>query len=449
MTLEKPSCARVAVIGSGISGLAAAWALRHEAALTLFEADARAGGHAHTVDITLDGQCFGVDTGFLVCNHRTYPGLMGLFRELGVTLTPAQMGFSVQLRPQGGRSSLEWAGTGLRGLLAQPRQALSPRFLSMLGDILRFNRLANALAEGGQSSGESTAAFLVRHGFGAAFRDHYLVPMVACIWSCSTRQMMDFPIDTLIRFCHNHGLLQVVGQPPWYSVRGGSRQYVQRLLAGLGELRLGCAVQQLHPGAHGVAVRSAAGLEHFDAVVLATHSDQALRLLGDAASPLQREVLGAIRYQPNRAVLHTDTRLMPERRAAWAAWNFETHQTLSGPVAERRDEEPRVCLHYWLNALQELPTRQPVLVSLNPLREPQPSRVLAEFEYAHPIFDAAAVAAQQRLPALDAESGRSGLWLAGAWRRYGFHEDGLQSGLLAAEGLRRRLALSPARRVAA
>ena len=429
---------RVAVIGSGVSGLAAAWQLRDQAEVTLFEADQRAGGHAHTVDIDLDGQRFGVDTGFLVCNHRTYPGLMGLLRELGVEHTPSDMGFSVQVRPGGARSSLEWAGTGLRGLLAQPSQALKPGFLRMLYEVFRFNRLATALAQRGVVTQETTAEFLSRHGFSPTFRDHYLVPMVACIWSCSTRQMMAFPIDTLIRFCHNHGLLQVVGQPQWFSLRGGSQQYVQRITQRLKNVRLGCAVQQVLPHAHGlgqgVKVLSSQGSETFDAVVLASHSDQSLGLLGNEASSLQRAVLGAIRYQPNRAVLHTDTQLMPERRAAWAAWNFETHQA----EASSANEEARVCLHYWLNALQALPTRQPVLVSLNPLREPQPQKILREFDYAHPIFDQGAIAAQQRLPELDAESAQTGIWFAGAWRRYGFHEDGLQSGFLAAQGVRQQ-----------
>ena len=312
---------RIAVVGAGIAGLSAAWALSGRAHVTLFESGAQPGGHTHTVDVTLDGPrgpvTHGVDTGFLVFNERTYPLLIQLFAQLGVGVARSDMSFSAQIAGDG----VEWSGSNLATVFAQRSNLLRPSFWGMLADLLRFNRLCTALAARGEEAAlsEPIGDFLDRHRFGRAFRAWYLPPMVACIWSCSTRQMMDFPIDTLIRFCHNHGLLQVVGQPPWYSVRGGSRQYVQRLLAGLGELRLGCAVQQLHPGAHGVAVRSAAGLEHCDAVVLATHSDQALRLLGDAASPLQREVLGAIRYQPNRAVLHTDTRLRPERRALQGA----------------------------------------------------------------------------------------------------------------------------------
>ena len=450
MTPLNPSLPRVAIIGTGVSGLAAAWQLRHEAAVTVFEADSRPGGHAHTVEISTDGQRFGVDTGFLVCNHRTYPGLMGLFKELEIELTPSEMGFSVQVRPGGGRSSLEWAGTGFKGLLAQPARALRPQFLGMLLEIFRFNRLttelAQAFANGGVVSEETTSEFLLRHGFSKAFCDHYLVPMVACIWSCSTRQMMAFPIDTLIRFCHNHGLLQVVGQPQWFSLRGGSKQYVERITKNLQDLRLSTPVLQVrpaNPGAHGqpgVLVTTAKGEEHFDAVVLASHSDQALKILGDAATPLQREVLGAIRYQPNRAVLHTDTRLMPERPAAWAAWNFETHQAENHNEMDHDTDEQRVCLHYWLNALQALPTKKPVLVSLNPLRVPDPRQILREFDYAHPIFDKPAINAQNRLPVLDAESARLGIWFAGAWRRYGFHEDGLQSGYLAAEGVRQKTA---------
>ena len=426
---------RVAVIGAGISGMAAAWHLRLAARPTLFEADPRGGGHAHTVDVTLEGRTFGVDTGFLVCNHRTYPGLMQLFRELDVRLAPSDMGFSVQVRAADGHSTCEWAGTGLRGLLAQPQHLASPRFWGMLADIVRFNRLATALATAGAdtSMAESTGAFLLRHRFGNAFRDQYLIPMVACIWSCSPRQMLDFPIGTLIRFCHNHGLLQVTGQPQWYTVAGGSREYVRRMLAALPDVRLGTSVHRVRPMAGGVALDTAGGSERFDAVILACHSDQALRLLATAANAEQRQVLGNIRYQANRAVLHTDTALLPERRAAWAAWNYETQQASHAATAP----EPTVCLHYWLNALQPLPTAQPVIVSLNPLREPSAAHVLAEFEYAHPIFDQAAIDAQHQLQPMQHRVPDNGIWLAGAWTGYGFHEDGYRSGTVAAQSVLR------------
>ncbi len=411
---------RVAVVGGGISGLGAAWALRQQAEVTLFEAEPRLGGHANTVDVEIDGLRHGVDTGFLVCNERTYPLLLALFEHLGVALAPSSMGFSVQQR----ELDLEWCGNDLNGVFAQRRNLLKPSFLRMLGELLRFNRLCTRMAEQGSDRelAEPVDAFLRRERFGALFRDGYLLPMIACIWSCPTEQMLAFPIGTLIRFCHNHGLLQVNGRPRWMTVRGGSREYVERLRGQLGDVRSGqpvLAVQRLPQAAGGgVRVHSAAGGEDFAAVILACHSDQALTLL-DQPSARERELLAAIRYQPNRAVLHLDERQLPSRRRAWAAWNYE--------AAAQSDGRRPVCLHYLINQLQPLPWQQPVIVSMNPLREP--SRILREFDYAHPVFDEAAVRAQGRLATIQ---GEGGVWFAGAWTRYGFHEDGLLSGLQAA-----------------
>jgi len=414
---------RVAVVGAGIAGLGAAWALRDQAEVTLFEAEQRLGGHAHTVDVTLGGIKAGVDTGFLVCNERSYPLLLALFEHLGVELAPSQMGFSVQQRAL----QLEWSGNDLNGLFAQRRNLLRSDFLGMLQDLLRFNRLTTRLAERGDDRqlAESVDAFLRRERFGQLFRDAYLLPMIACIWSCPTEQMLAFPIGTLIRFCHNHGLLQINGRPQWWTVKGGSRHYVERIRAQLGAVRSGQpvrSVQRLATG--GVCIHTEAGPERFDAVIVATHSDQALALM-DQPTAGEREVLGAIRYQSNRAVLHLDAAQLPQRRRAWAAWNYE-----AGEADGRRP----VCLHYLLNQLQPLPWQQPVIVSLNPLREP--AQVLREMEYAHPVFDEAAVRAQSRLPAIQ---GEGGVWFAGAWARYGFHEDGLLSGLQAARALSQRV----------
>lgn len=411
---------RVAVVGGGISGLGAAWALRKQVELSLFEAAPRLGGHANTVDVVLDGIRHGVDTGFLVCNERSYPLLLALFGQLGVELAPSQMGFSVQHRERG----LEWCGNDLNGLFAQRANLLSPGFLRMLVELLRFNRLCTRLAERGDDRelAESVEAFLRREGFGALFRDAYLLPMIACIWSCPTEQMLAFPIGTMIRFCHNHGLLQIDGRPRWLTVKGGSREYVERLRGQLGDVRTAQAVrgvQRLSPAeGGGVRVHCDAGSEDFAAVIMACHSDQALTLLAQP-SRHERELLGAIRYQPNRAVLHLDESQLPRRRRAWAAWNYE--------AAAQADGRRPVCLHYLINQLQPLPWQQPVIVSLNPLREP--SRILQEFDYAHPVFDEAAVRAQARL---DTVQGEGGVWYAGAWTRYGFHEDGLLSGLHAA-----------------
>jgi predicted NAD/FAD-binding protein len=272
--------------------------------------------------------------------------------------------------------------------------------------------------------------FLAQHQFGDAFRDGYLLPMIACIWSCPTEQMLRFPVGTLIRFCHNHGLIQVNHRPQWFTVAGGSRNYIRRIVAELTDARLETPVRAVRrlpsdSGQAGVMLETAAGAARFDDVVLACHPDQSLRLLADA-TPAERAVLGAIRYQPNRALLHTDAALLPQRRLAWAAWNYERGATDAAGQAP-------VCLHYLLNQLQPLPWKRPVVVSLNPLREPDPAQVHAEFEYDHPVFDLEAIAAQHRLPDIQ---GRSHVWFAGAWTRYGFHEDGLMSGNAVAQGLR-------------
>ncbi len=417
---------RVAVVGSGIAGLAAAHRLVRHGRVTLFEAGEWFGGHSHTVDVELEGRSHGVDTGFLVYNERTYPTLIDLFDELGVATAPSDMSFSVRVPC----ADLEWSGSSLGTVFAQRRNLVRPAFWGMLAEVVRFNRIATALAVGQGASGvaaldDSIADFLVEHRFGAAFRDWYFLPMIGCIWSCPTDQMLRFPISTMIRFCHNHGLLQITDRPQWHTVRGGARTYVAKMLEPIADARLRTpvrSVRRLPQG--GVDVTTDAGSEHYDAVVLACHSDQALALLADAGDD-EKSVLGAIRYQPNRAVLHTDRRVLPQRPRAWAAWNYER-------AAGRGRDEAAVCLHYLLNRLQPLPFEAPVIVSLNPASEPAAATVQGEFHYAHPVFDAAAVAAQACLPALQ---GKGGVWFCGAWTRYGFHEDGLLSGRAACEGV--------------
>ena len=303
---------RVAVIGSGIAGLAAARELvRAPGAtrVTLFEADARLGGHAHTVAVTLDGVTQGVDTGFLVFNERTYPRLVKLFDELGVETAPADMSFSVQART----SALEWSGSNIAGLFAQRANLLRPAFWRMLADIARFNRLATRQAQLGddQVTTQTVAEFLDTHGFGIEFRDWYFLPMVGCIWSCPIEQMLAFPIATLIRFCHNHGPLQVRGRPQWLTVRGGSWHYVRRIVAGLSDVRVATPVLGVTRTGAGVTVFTARQSEHFDQVVFACHADQALQLLGAGATQAERHILGAIRSRRNHAVLHTDASLLP------------------------------------------------------------------------------------------------------------------------------------------
>jgi len=424
---------RVAIVGSGAAGLAAARSLSRDPGfrVSLFESDTHLGGHANTLDVTLPdagGQAVthGVDTGFLVYNERTYPRLTQLFSELGVVTAASEMSFSVQA-PQGldGRSSpLEWSGSSLDTVFAQRRNLASPRFWWMLREVLRFNALATALATSGDEAAltEPLEGFLQRHRFGRAFAEGYLLPMIACIWSCPTEQMLRFPVATLIRFCHNHGLLQVNDRPTWRTVRGGSRHYVQAMVAGIADTRLATPVRSVRRHAGGVDVCTDHGHETFDALVLACHAPQALDLLGADAAPQERALLSHFRTQPNVAVLHTDTAVLPRARKAWAAWNFERS-------ADARDEAAPVCLHYLINRLQPLPFAQPVMVSLNPIRAPRESSVLARLDYAHPVFDTQAIGAQGRIGSIQ---GLKRTWFCGAWTGYGFHEDGLKSGLDAA-----------------
>jgi len=420
---------KIAIVGSGIAGLGVAHALQGRADLTLFEAGEHFGGHTHTVDITLptaQGRTtWGVDTGFLVFNERTYPHLIRLFDELGITTARTDMSFSVQSADGLGRR-LEWNGAALNTVFAQRRNLLNWRFLRMLREVLRFNRLATALAEAGADAQlvQPLGQWLDAQRFSAEFRDWYFLPMMACIWSCPTAQMLEFPVAAMIRFCHNHGLIQVNDRPQWWTVPGGARRYVEKIVAGIADQRLRTPVRAVERDAQGVTLHSARGAERFDQVVLATHSDQALALLRQPSAEETR-LLGAIRYQPNRAVLHTDASVLPRSARAWAAWNYER---AAAPAQERGG----VCLHYLLNKLQPLPFTQPVLVSLNPLREIAPEHVLGDFSYAHPVFDLGAMAAQQALPALQ---GQQRTWYAGAWTGYGFHEDGLKSGLAVAQQL--------------
>jgi uncharacterized protein len=383
----------------------------------------------------------------LVYNERTYPGLIALFAELGVPTAKSDMSFSVSLRDSLRRAQLEWSGSNAASLFAQPINALKPRFWGMLADIVRFNRAATALAEESSQAGAMREAlmdvslgdYLQREGYGQAFRDWYLIPMAAAIWSCPAQEMLSYPLATFTRFCHNHGLLQVSNRPQWYTVDGGARQYVERIAnastAAGHAIRLGDAVEQIRPTQSSAGrqwtLTSTSGTAMFDHVVLACHSDQAAQIAAPVAQhPLVRAA-AQVRYQPNRAVLHTDEALMPARRKAWASWNFLGASNQAAPG----DARP-VALTYWLNRLQPLPFKRPILETLNPFTEPRAGTVLAEFTFAHPVFDRAAMAAQQDIAA---HQGQDGLWVGGAWTGYGFHEDGLQSGQRIARALAQQL----------
>lgn len=412
---------RIAVVGSGIAGLASAWLLSRRFDVTLFEADERLGGHSHTVEVELDGLRYPVDTGFLVFNRRTYPNLCALFAVLGVEAVESDMSFAVSLA----EPELEWAGSGLGTVFAQRRNLVRPAFHGMLRDILRFNAAATRVArDGGGAGALALGAYLERERYGAAFRDWYLLPMAAAIWSCPTRTMLDYPLATFARFCDNHGLLQLFGRPQWLTVRGGSREYVRRIAAALDDVRLHTPVLRAARGADCVWLHTRDGVQAFDQVIFACHSDQALRILGETATPAERAILGAVRYQDNVAMLHTDAALLPRRRQVWSAWNY-----LGGQGGA--DGCP-VSVSYLINRLQPLPFDTPVVLSLNPFVEPARDKLLQTFHYAHPVFDQAAIDAQARL---DQIQGRQRCWFAGAWTGYGFHEDGLRSALAVVEAL--------------
>ena len=410
---------RIAIVGSGISGLATAHALQGRAAITLFEAADYFGGHTHTVDVTLPApqgpMTYGVDTGFLVFNERTYPNLIKLFADLKVETAKSDMSFSVQV-PFADGQQLEWSGSSLSSVFAQRKNLVNVRFLRMLSDIMRFNKVTTALANANLETAmmQPLGDFLKDQKLSDEFRDWYFLPMMGCIWSCPTDQMLQFPVATMIRFCYNHGLIQVTNRPQWWTVKGGARHYVEKIIANIADKRLNTPVKLI--------ARDAAGVH----VVLATHSDQSLAML-QAPSAAEQSALGAIRYQPNRAVLHTDTSVLPQSKMAWAAWNYERAQQ-----TDRASSHPstRVCLHYLLNMLQPLPFTQSVVVSLNPLKEIARQHIMAEFDYAHPVFDLAAIRAQGEVAAMQ---GQQNTYFCGAWTGYGFHEDGLKSGLKVAE----------------
>jgi predicted NAD/FAD-binding protein len=412
---------RIAIIGSGISGASAAWLLRDHADVTLLEAGSRFGGHTHTFSAQEGQRSVAVDTGFMVFNRRNYPLLASLFEHLGISSYPTDMSFSASFD----EGRLEYAGTDLNTLFGQRRNLVNRKFWGMLLSIVRFNRLAQQALQNPPSAQLGLGEFLERHSFSDTFRAQYLYPMAAAIWSCPREQIAVFPAISFLRFFANHGLIQLADRPQWLTVEGGSSTYMDRLIGDLGpRARSNARVARVERGGSEISLIYADGArESYDEVVFACHSDQALRLLADP-SPSERQLLGAIPYQANRVLLHRDPGLMPRERRVWSSWNY-----LSGSAEE---ESQAVSVTYWMNRLQRLETPNDYFVSLNPLSEPRQESIAAEFEYEHPVFTTAALEAQKQLHRIQ---GRSRSWFAGAWTGYGFHEDGMRSGVEVAQAL--------------
>ncbi len=410
----------IAVVGSGISGLSAAWLLSHGHRVTLIEADARPGGHSNTVDCEVDGVDVAVDTGFIVYNPPAYPNLTALFRHLEVPTAQSNMSFSVSM----GNGAYEYAGSGLAQVVGQAGNLLSLGHWRMIRDIPRFFK--TTLAKLPSLSDDLTIAqFLKAEGYSDYFLERHLLPMAGAIWSAAPGDMRDYPAKAFLKFFNNHGLLKITNRPLWRTVKGGSREYVSRLIrSGTFETRLRTPVAAIRRHADGVTIRAVNGEEQgYDDVVIATHADQALSMLADASGE-ERQLLSCFRYSRNRAILHRDQSLMPKRRRLWSSWNYLSELPPYSATTS--------AVTYWMNKLQPLPVEAPLFVSLNPLEEPRMEKVLAEFDYAHPIFDPAAMAAQKELWKIQ---GTRHTWFCGAYWGSGFHEDGIQAGLAAAEGL--------------
>ena len=410
----------IAVVGSGISGLSCAWLLSQNHQITVFEQDSRLGGHSNTVDIMTSAGTIAVDTGFIVFNKQCYPNLVALFEYLGVDYLGTDMSFGVSLD----HGRLEYSGSdSISTLFAQKRNLLSPRFWKMILDLLRFYRKSTGWLDS-LPEDMSLGELLQRERFSAGFVDDHLLPMSAAIWSTPAEKMLAYPAKTFLRFCLNHGLTQVNGRPQWQSVIGGSREYVQKISTGFKDnIKLNCGISSVKRLPDRVAVTDTHNVEHsFDHIVFASHADQTLNMLSDA-SLQERRLLGAFKDESNRALLHRDERLMPALGEVWSSWNY---------LAGKQNNQQKVSVTYWMNSLQQLPCKESVLVTLNPLREPRPHLTYKEMEYQHPVFDVAALDAQQKLWSLQ---GRQRSWFCGSYFGYGFHEDGLQSGLAVAEQL--------------
>lgn len=412
---------RVAVVGSGISGLSTAWLLSKTCEVVLYETEDRLGGHAHTVDVPIKRGSISVDTGFIVYNDRNYPNLVALFEHLGVPNQPSDMSFAASVDDGG----FEYSGTNLRGLLGQKINAARPRFWRMLSDILRFYKSAEFLLARRELETLTLGEYLVIGKYSPGFIQDHLLPMGAAIWSASVKDMRAYPLHAFLRFFVHHGLILLTGRPQWRTVTGGSREYVRRLEADFkGSARLNTAVTSIERDENGVTVIDSGGnSDRFTDIVISSHADDALRMLVDA-DDLERAILGEFHYTPNTAVLHADTRLMPKRRSVWSSWNYIGGKRIA-------DDQP-LCVTYWMNHLQGLDPEHSMFLTLNPCREIRSDKIFGTYNYSHPLFDHDALAAQKQLWSLQ---GRRNTWFCGAYFGSGFHEDGLQSGLAVAEEL--------------
>ncbi|RMO92732.1 hypothetical protein ALQ33_03776 [Pseudomonas syringae pv. philadelphi] len=408
---------KIAVIGSGIAGLTSAWLLNRKHEITVFESSDWIGGHTHTVDVQVEGRAYAIDTGFIVFNDWTYPNFIRLLGQLDVGFKPAEMSFSVH----DPRSGVEYNGNNLNSLFAQRSNLLSPKFWGMLRDILRFNRQSVEDLENQRIAADTTLGEYLKQGaYGQRFIDHYIVPMGAAIWSMSLAEMLGFPLQFFVRFFKNHGLLSVTNRPQWCVIEGGSRSYIEPLTASFRErIRLSCPVTRVERDSEGVTVHSAEGSERFEKVVFACHSDQALALLAEPSSA-EQSVLGALRYAENDVVLHTDTRLLPDRRLAWASWNYR----LGGDAGQL------AAVTYDMNILQGIDSDTTFCVSLNQTAAIDPAKILGRYRYSHPQYSLDAIAAQARWQEIN---GVDNTWYCGAYWANGFHEDGVVSGLRVAQ----------------
>jgi hypothetical protein len=411
---------KFAIVGTGISGLSAAWLLSQRHDVTVYERADRIGGHSNTILASVGGRSIPVDTGFIVFNRRTYPNLTALFEWLKVPTQVSNMSFGVSMD----NGALEYSGSGISGVFGQPRNLIRPRFWSMLADLVRFYRHAPIDTDLIDGENFSLGDYLKMGKYGEAFRDDHLLPMASAIWSASPAEMLSYPAAAFIRFHDNHGLLQLKQRPAWETVVGGSRNYVNRLTDTFADrIRLDTGVREVRRMNNEVVVTDSKGhSERYDHVVLASHADQSLKMLADP-SPKERNLLGAFRYSRNLAVLHTDDTFMPKRRAVWSSWNY---------IGSRDAVRDGVCVTYWMNRLQNIESEKPLFVTLNPTRPPRAGTLLYSEIYDHPMFDAKAIAAQQRLWLLQ---GDRNTWYCGAYFGAGFHEDGLQAGLAVAEQL--------------